>query len=189
MPLASSGSALGAGMAAAAPSTDVAGIAAWAAIAEAICAHIVSSAVVLPGLLVAGGTTVTGTGIIVVVPGALGVTLAAAAGSLDAVGLAKWNAIALAACATASTWLALPTAFVANPAGGPVTGTGTIVATGGLGAALVVAAGSLDAVGIASWTAIGSAIELTATSAALVLPIAFVSPPGGGAVTGVGSLA
>lgn len=189
MPLANSGGALGSAMAAAAPSTDVPGIAAWAAIAEAICAHIVSSAVVLPGLLVASGAAVTGTGIIAVSPGALGTTLAAAAGSLDAVGLAKWNAIALAACGTASTWLALPTTFVANPAGGPVTGTGTIQTNGGLGAALVLAAGSLDAKGMASWAAIGSAIELTATSAALVMPVAFVSPPGGGAVTGVGSIA
>lgn len=189
MSLAASGSALGASMAAAAPSTDVAGLAAWAAIAEAICAHIVSSAVVLPGALVASGSAVTGTGIITVSPGALGTTLAAAAGSTDLAGVAKWSAIALAACASASTWIALPTAFVANPAGGPVTGTGTVATAGGLGAALVVAAGPTDAVGIASWTAIGSAIELTATSAAIVLPSAFASPPGGGAVTGVGSLA
>lgn len=189
MPFASAAAPLGASLSVAAGSTDTVGIAKWGAIAAALCVHVVSSAVVLPGALVASGSSVVGVGLLTVAGAGLPAQLALAAGTIDAVGVARWAAIASAVVTCASSWTVLPTAMVAPPAGGPVTGAGTVKTLGQLGAALAVAAGSIDAVGVAKWVAIGAAIEATVEATAVALPTALVAPPGGGPITGVGSIA
>lgn len=93
---------------------------------------------------------------------ALGVALAAAAGSTDIPGLAAWGLIGTSICAQLPA-LTVFSAIGGTPlvsAGGVIAGTGALTMTNGsvMGPGLAAAAGSVDPAGITKWTAIGKAI-------------------------------
>jgi uncharacterized membrane protein YeiH len=141
--------------------------------------------------MVAAGAVVAGSGACTVLSPALGALWGVASGTTDPIGLAAWLAIGAAFTSFyASNGQAQPTVFVANPLGGPVTGVGTFScpSKAGVGPLMAVAAGSLDAVGIAKWTAIGTALLSHIESNAIFLPTVLVAPPGGGPLTGTGTI-
>lgn len=119
----------------------------------------------------------------------LGPALASAAGSTDAPGLAAWNAIAAAII----TWVtaAIVSAVGGTPlvAAGPViSGTGAIVPTGA--PALAAAAGSTDAIGVASWVTIASTLATwLATGGINPSTLVAYTGVGSGPVTGTAVLA
>lgn len=115
--------------------------------------------------------------------------MAAAAGSVDPQGIAQWTSVATALL----TWLppntlVLPGLMVA--AGVAVTGLADMQFPAGptLGPLLAVAAGDVDAIGIANWTAVGLAIVTHLTAFCKGLPDNFVAIPLGGLIAGTGKL-
>lgn len=174
-------------MAIAAGSVDAPGQARWLAIANAIVSHFTGGQF-QPGTLVAAGSAVSGRGSplsVSLVPS----LLVGPAGSVDAPGVAAWTAIgsALQSFINGNAQV-VPSAFVASPTGGPVTGAGTVgFASSALGPVLATAAGSVDAPGIAAWTAIAAAVLNHFTTNGVVAS-AYASPNGGGALTGEGTL-
>jgi len=195
MPLSGTGSALGSTLATSAGSVDAPGQAAWTAMGTTLASWIVANCSVLPGTMVAAGAACTGIGLLTFAGAAsLGSAIASAAGSVDAVGQAKWTDIATALVGHLGSFgQANPVAFVvSNPTtGGPVTGVGTVTfANTAVGSSLASAAGSIDAAGIAAWTAIGTALlaHVAANAQLLATPIGFIAPPGGGPLTGSGTI-
>lgn len=192
-----SGATLAPSVVSAAGSPDTIGKAAWAAIAAVIGTWLLTGVPTATSAdpLIAVGALVTGSGAIVYADAgsSLGVQLAAAAGSVDAVGLEKWAAIGLAL----GSWMNAnaqidPTnlvAVVGGPSPNAVTGAGGVkFASSGLGDALATAATAVDAPGIERWNDIGDAIIEHMTDLGIVAPGAMASPPAGGPVTGVGVL-
>ncbi len=189
MTLAGTGVVLGPLLSTASGSLDAAGISAWLSIANKIVSWIpanntVSSAgcVAASGLVSNGGTlsfsATTPT---------FGAQLAAQLGIVDAAGIAKWTAVGAAILSWINTnGQVNATALVANPITGAVTGVATIAMTNvAAGPSLAAAAGSTDAPGIAGWTLIGAAMMNHIKATAVIAPIAWTSPPGGGPVLGV----
>lgn len=195
MPITGTGPLLGVLLAAASGSVDPPGIVAEIGVASAICSWLPANATVNPGLMVAAGAAVSGVGQLSfsAVP-TFGVALAAGAGSVDPTGIARWTAVGTAITAhLAAFGLVNPSSFVvSNPiTGGAVVGAGTLTATDPtIGIALAAAAGSVDGPGILAWTAWGLALftYLTANTLILATPPGFIAPPGGGPLTGSGSL-
>ena len=89
---------------------------------------------------------------------ALGVSLAASAGSVDPTGVLRWAAIASAL----GTWFPASVSFVATSftgTAGAISGTTAFVfSASDLGAELAEAAQSTDAAGLAAWGRVGNAI-------------------------------
>ncbi len=194
MPLSSSSTVLGTSLAPAAGSIDAVGVAAWAAIASVLCPWIVANVQIQPtggAPLTAAGAVVTGTGSLLVVGAspALGSSLATAAGSVDAVGIAAWQSLAGAIATWLLTGTVVPAGLIAYVGAGaaPVTGAATLAfASAPLLAASV---SSVDAVGVAKWAAIATALSAHVTSNAVASPLPLMVNPGvGGPVTGLGSL-
>lgn len=194
MPISGTGAVLGVALAAASGSVDQAGIAKWIGVGTAICSWLPGNATVNPGLMVGAGGSVSGFGNLTFsnVPD-FGVQLANGAGSTDKKGIERWTAVGIAITDhLVSVGQVVPGSFAyPDPAGGPVTGTGTLAfADPTLGPALAVAAGSVDGPGILAWTAVGLILAAYLTSNTLVLPTpqGMASPPGGGPITGSGSI-
>jgi hypothetical protein len=129
---ADAGASLGPLLAAAAGSVDPPGVAAWLAIGLAMGVWMNTNARIDPSLMVAvvGGPNpnpVGGAGKVTFVSQNLGLALAAAAGSADEAGAAKWLAIGSAILShMMSSAVVSPGAMVSPPAGGPVTGLGIL---------------------------------------------------------------
>lgn len=130
----------------------------------------------------------------------LGVALASAAGSVDAAGIAAWSSIGSCIC---STLPGCVTSFDPTANDPMLVAAGVIVPdTGGFvtssaqaalfGAALAVAAGSIDSTGIEKWLAIGNAIvDWMGTHGRYgggMLAYAGPAPPTNGSVTGTGTV-
>lgn len=134
--------------------------------------------------------------------GTLGIELAAAAGSVDAVGVAAWTAIGATICGslpgcitnfdpTKNTVMLVAAGVVLPESGGFTTNAATAAA---FGLSLAGSAGSVDAAGITKWVAIGNAIvdwmgTYGCYGATGLLGYAGPAPPANGAVTGTGKVA
>ena len=168
----------------------------WSAILQAVGSFLVSNTLVLPGTMSAAGSAVTGKGAFTVSGSAssLGQQLAAAAGSpaSDLKAIALWTSIATDIINDVqSNGQANTTSFVANPSGGPVSGTGTLsFSSPALGAAIPPSIQCVDPAGAGAWLTVGGILEVQIAALAVVLatPIGFASPNGGGALTGSGTL-
>lgn len=179
-------------------STDAIGIAAWTAITGVIATWLLTG-VPTPTAgdpLFAVGVVVSGSGAINYADGGstLGVLLAAAAGSIDPVGVAAWTRIGLALGAWMNANAQIDpsnlVAVVGGPNPNPLTGAGTVkFRSTALGDDLAAAASAADEAGQEKWRAIGDAIIEHMKSFGVVNVGAMVSPPAGGAVTGAGVLA
>jgi hypothetical protein len=203
MALAAAAATLGIGCAAAAGSIDPVGIVAWTAIGAVFCAQLPLFCGVFDPtggstpMLSAAGVINPGSGGFVVLPAApMGLLLAAAAGSVDAVGIQKWSNIAT----TVVNWLGSYGSY--GPAGligyavvppapqpGPVTGVGLVQFTNELiGPDLATAAGILptDTVGVAKWTAIGAVIITAIKAFGQIAPVSMVNTAPVGPVAGAG---
>jgi hypothetical protein len=192
MPLTGSGAILGAAIAAAGGIVDPAGLTKSGGLAGAICSWIASNAIVtnIPsfGTLTASGTSVTGAGRIDFSAdgNAFGDALAASIPATDPQGIVKWRAIANALHSHIKTHgRANPTAYVANPVGGAVTGTGTLSFVSSVfSPTLASTLGLVDAANQATWLALGVVLLTHLATNALVNATGFSSPPGGGPLTG-----
>lgn len=190
----SSLTAFGTVIAAAMGTPDPAAGAAWSGVCGVLGTWLPINSIALPGLMVAAGSAVSGLGIIQITGSTaeLGLQLALAAGSppTDAAAIAKWTQIAEHIKTDFETNFKVNgSTFIANPAGGPVTGTALLTPTvvGLLGVLLSTMA--TDAPGIAAFTLFGTLLEAQIIVLGQCLPIpSFVSPNGGGPVTGVGSI-
>lgn len=134
--------------------------------------------------------------------GTLGLELAAAAGSVDLVGIVAWTAIGATICGTLpgcitnfdptkNTVMLVAAGVVLPNSGGFTT---NAVSAAAFGLSLAASAGSVDAAGIAKWVAIGTAIvDWVGTYGCYgetgLLGYAGPAPPPTGAVTGSGSVA
>lgn len=192
MPLSGTESILGLALAAAAGSVDPKGITQWTSVATALLTWLPPNTIVLPGLMVAAGVAVTGLADMQFPAGpTLGPLLAIAAGSVDAIGIANWTAVGLAVVTHLTAFCkGNPDNFVANPVGGPVTGTGKLITAPPIMPTVPPAAGSTDPAGIANWLAVSLAVSshLMANGQMLATPVGFASPPGGGPLTGTGTI-
>jgi hypothetical protein len=172
------------------------GTANWTAVLTQLANFLVTNTVILPGLMVAASSAVTGLGFITITGSAntLGLNMAIAAGSppTDTVAITLWTAVANAIITDmTNNAKAFPITFVAIPTGGPIAGTGLIIfPVPLLGAALAQAVNCTDAVGIADWQLVGTIIEeqIAALTIVLATPIGMTSPPGGGPVLGAGTI-
>lgn len=132
----------------------------------------------------------------------LGVTLASVAGSVDPVGIVAWTTIGTTICAslpgcvtnfdpTKNTVMLVAAGVVLPNSGGFTTND---VAGTAFGIALAASAGSVDATGIAKWTAIGRAIvdwvgSYGTYGTSGLVGYAGPAPPASNLVTGTGSVA
>jgi hypothetical protein len=200
MALAGSQVQLGVALAAASGSVDPVAVAGWMAVANAFITWAVAAGNIKvigsPVLgadatdLMAAGPAVSGTGQFTAPDFAsLGALLALSSGSVAPQAIAAWLAVAKAF----SGWVfdhaqVDPSALVANPLGGPVTGVGLLTwSATDIGSAIGPAIGATGKAAEA-WSAVGEALLGHYAAMAQVLPGAFVSPPGGGPVTGLGVL-
>ncbi len=186
MPLSGTAPLLGASMALAAGSKDPLGLVAWTGVATALLGWLPANVVVLPGTMVAAGAAVTGLAAMTIGPPLpLGPLLAAGAGSVDPPGIANWTAVgtAIVAHLTASMQ-GVPSSFVANPLGGPVTGAGTLQVLPPIMPTVPPAAGSIDAPGIVNWLVVSNAISTHLAANGVLNSLGFTSPNGGGALVG-----
>ena len=124
------GTPMGLLLAAASGSVDAAGITKWTNIARALVDWMGANAVYGPAGLVGytglGSGPVTGSGQLQFIDENIGPTLAEAAGSTDATGIAKWIAIGAAFIAAVKTSGQIAPTSLQNPGpSGPVTGAGT----------------------------------------------------------------
>lgn len=124
------GAPLGLLLAAASLSVDAAGIAKWINVADALVSWMGTNAVYGPAGLIGftgvGSGAVTGTGQVQFLNENIGPSLAAAAGSTDEVGIAKWTAIGAVIITTVKTFGQIVPASLVNPGpAGAVTGAGT----------------------------------------------------------------
>jgi hypothetical protein len=122
-----------------------------------------------------------------------GAVLAAAAGSLDPVGILKWGGIS----GTMATWIPLHTLVDPTPPGGTLTASAgvitgyarlTFISKSTFGEQLAAAAGSVDEVGKQKWANIGAVILKHFEDYAHANPTALIAPSGGGAVSGTGTV-
>lgn len=168
--------------------------AAWSSVCTVLSTWLPANCVVLPGLMVAAGSAVSGLGVITISGSAsdLGMQLALAAGSppSDAAAIAKWTAIAGFIITDFTTNIKVNgSTLIAVPTGGPITGTALLVLTapllGGLCASL-----ATDAPGIAAFTLFGTMLEaqIIVLAQMLPLPIGMTSPSGGGPLVGTGTI-
>lgn len=121
----------------------------------------------------------------------MGPALAAAVGTTDAAGIAKWSLIGKAI----TDWVAEKgqyasglVGFVGGASPGAVTGAGLLFFTESPGAILAAAAGSTDASGILEWTAIGAALEAHLAFVMRIAPTALVNSGTGGPITGTATV-
>jgi len=155
-----------------------------------LCNWLIANTVVISTGLVAAGAVVNGPGGALTITGdvnALGLAMATGAG--DPSGTPQWTAIATAVVEGLRAQAAInPTALVANPAGGAVTGVPALaIANKSIGPSIRAAIPATDAPSIAPWSTIG-AIILTHIESVTIITAAFTSPSGGGPVVGVGAL-
>lgn len=169
--------------------TDGVGITSYVGMYTAMTGWMVANALILPGSFVAVGIAVTGVGKLTFTSGNLGDVMRQGAGSIDQAGQPYWQAMGSAIVThMLGNAIILPTAFVANPTGGPVTGLGTINYSGvPLGPLLSSALGVGDGGNISTWNTIGVDIVNHIKNNAVVLP-AYTSPLGGGPLVGVGRI-
>ncbi len=173
---------------------DPAAGAAWSGVCGVLAVWLPANCVVLPGLMVAAGSAVSGLGIITISGSAadLGLQLALAAGSppTDAAAIAKWTLIATHIITDFTTNIKVNgSTFVAVPTGGPITGTALLTLTAPL-LAVLFATLATDAPGIAAFTLFGSMLEaqIIVLGQAIPLPIGMTSPAGGGPLVGTGTI-
>lgn len=204
MPLSGSGSALAVAVLSTLGNPDPAAVAAFSAFGDAVCSWLVTYAQCTPGAAVGGltaaGAAVTGLGGLSVPAGpddaaAFGAQLAAAVGDPSALGEGVWTRWAAAFLAHVNSFGAVtPALFVApTPSGGPLTGTGLVTFTS-KAISTAAAIGLVDPAAALMEDAFSAAVLVHIEAAALVSPIshtppvAFTAPPGGGPITGFGSL-
>lgn len=173
--------------------TDPIGTAGWLAIAGGMCTSFLSVVVNATGgtPLVAVGPVITGTGSLVpAVPGAaLGVLLAASAGSVDPAGISQWIKVANALVAWVATGGINPSTLVGfvGLTPGPVSGVAQLNIPGKADLATAAGIQPNDAQGKAHWDAVATAIATHLNTLALVTP-AMTNPGTGGPVVGTGTV-
>lgn len=204
MPLSGSGSALAFAVLTAIGNHDPAAVAVFAAAGDVVASWLAERAQCTPGApvggLTAAGAAVTGLGAISVPAGpedasALGTRLAAAVGDASPLGVTVWTKWAAAFLAHVNSFATVvPALLVApTPSGGPLTGTGLIsFANKAIDTAAAIAL--IEPAAAAMENAFSAAILTHIEAAALVNPVshtppvAYTAPPGGGPITGFGSI-
>jgi hypothetical protein len=193
MTLASTSPALGVSLASSAGSVDPFGIVRWAAIATTLGTWFPASVAFTSVGLTGAAGNITGGTAFAFTASDLGDQLATAAQSVDAAGQAAWGRIGDALVSHVQSYGLAGSSGLAYVVGGmatpvPVTGSGVVTISNlVIGPALAEAAGSVDALGIAAWTAIGSQILSWLTTNGLLVPTMTILDTGG-PVTGTGSL-
>ena len=197
MALAGSQVKLGGALAVASGSVAPVAVAGWMAIANAFVTWTVAAGNIKvigspvtgdASDLVAAGPAVSGTGQFIAPDFAtLGALLAVSSGSVAPQAIAAWLAVAKAFCGWVFDHAQIdPSALVANPLGGPVTGVGLIKwSSTAIGSVIGPAIGATGKAADA-WSSVGEALLGHYATMAQILPGAMVSPPGGGPVTGLG---
>lgn len=190
MPL--SGAVLGAAVAAAVGMTDVLGPIKSGSLFGAFCSWLVANAVVtnVPPTMVAAGSAVTGTGQLTL--GASDISLrdaiCSALGVTDIPGLAVWLLFSTAWVNHITLQgLANPTAFVANPVGGPVTGVGTFSFASPMVPPLATQMG-MAGLNIAQWALVEAQITAHLVGFMQINSLGFTSPTGGGPLVGASTI-
>lgn len=168
---------------------DGVGITSYVGMYTAMTGWITANALILPGSFTAVGVAVTGVGKLTLPPTGLGEAMRVGAGSVDGPGQPYWRALGDSIIAhMLSNAVMLPTLFVANPTGGPVTGLGTISYSGApLGPLMAAALGVGDGNNLSTWNTIGIDIVNHIKQNANILPL-FTSPFGGGPLVGTGRI-
>lgn len=201
MPLTGSGGLIGAATMLAIGNVDPVAVPEFAGLADALGAWCLTNCTCLPGTMVAAGTAVSGAGLLTFPSdgaGTLGPALATAMKDPSAGGVLYWTRFASALLGHMTAFGQVnPSTFAAAPAGGPLTGTGTVAFTSLVFAPPVSSQlGVSDAVAAAMLEVFGAQLLTGIKQYAQALPIAlttpfvpFTAPPGGGPITGAGSLA
>lgn len=173
---------------------DPAAAAAWSGVCGVLGVWLPGNSIVLPGLMVAAGSAVSGLGIIQITGSVadLGLQLALGAGSppTDAAAIAKWTLIAGHIKTDFETNIKVNgSTFVAVPTGGPITGTALLTLTAPL-LPVLFATMATDPPGIAAFALFGTLLEaqIIVLAQALPLPIGMTSPSGGGPLVGTGTI-
>lgn len=200
MPLGGTGSILGGLLASAVGAPPVAG-SFFAAIGDVIAAWGLTNIVVRPGAMVAAGATVTGAGTIEVIgdEGELGLKLAQAIGATDDANVEKWTVVAKGLMAHLESFGSVnPASFaVSNPVtGGPLGGSGLLsFSSPSFVPPLAAQLDVTEPVSAAALAAFNAALlnhiqtNATVVSIALVTPfVPLTAPPGGGPISGSGSI-
>jgi hypothetical protein len=143
--------------------------------------------------MTAAGAAVTGAGALSFTGSgdSLGDAMAASIPASDVAGIAKWRVIGNALRTHLLTYGSVnPTGFVAAPAGGPVTGAGTIALSSMVMSPLLsTAMGLFDLANVAAMDAgLSTTILTNITTTGTALSLGYASPPGGGALTGASTI-
>lgn len=199
MPLTGSGAIMGALILTAIGNPDPAAIPEFATLGDTIGAWSITNMNCKPGLMVASGSAVSGFGSLEAVGEAadLGTALATAMKDPSEDGIRTWTKFATALLDHLETFGQVnPAAFVAAPAGGPLTGTGLIQFTSlvfspflssQLGVEEPVAAAMLEVFGAQILSHIATnAVVVPLTTHVPFTP--FTAPAGGGPITGAGAI-
>jgi hypothetical protein len=203
MPLGGSGTAMGTLVLAAMGNFDPAAPPVFGAMGDALGGWLLKNMKAMPGSMMAAGASVAGAGAFVCPDGAvsgsqtLGPALATAVGDPSENGITTWTKLAKALIQHFQTFGQIsPASFVvSNPTtGGPLTGFGNVMFTN-MVLPVAPAIGVSDAAASAMLTIFGAQILAHIQTVAQVSPvpiglppIPFTAPPGGGPITGSGSI-
>lgn len=199
MPLTGTGAIMGALILTAIGNPDPAAVPAFATLGDTIGAWSITNMNCTPGLMTASGSAVSGFGALEAVGEAsdLGTALAIAMQDPSEDGIATWTKFAIALLSHLETFGQInPALFVAAPAGGPLTGTGTIQFTSLVFAPLLSSQLEVTETAAAAMLEIfGAQILSHIATHAVVVPltthapfIPFTAPSGGGPITGAGAI-
>lgn len=200
MPLAGSGAAAGLVILSAIGNPDPAAIPVFGGMMNALATWSVANMACLAGTMVSAGAAVTGFGKLACLGNrdALGPLLAAAVKDPSAGGIATWTKFGRALIQHFETFGQVnPATFVApTPSGGTLTGVGKIQFANMVVTPFIPAAiGVTESVAAAMLTLFGTTILAQIALNAVVVPIAISAPflpytaaPGGGPITGAGSM-
>lgn len=162
------------------------------AIATWMVSNTIAGNVPIAGTMTAAGSAVSGNGTLDFTADGddFGQHLADSIPAVDPQGILKWKAIGRALVDHMKAHGQInPSGYVANPAGGAVTGTGTIgFSTVIFSPTLSSVLGISDTVGVLVWAALGAAILAYIGANASVNATGFTSPTGGGPLVGVSTI-
>lgn len=192
--MALNGTTLGSAIATAGGVLDVTGQTKCGSLGSAFVNWLKSNTIVnniAPANLTASGSSVTGTGRLSFGADATSFrnAITTALGVTDTAGLAIWLLFATAWRSHLGTnGRPAPTAFVANPSGGAVTGTGKITIASVMSPTLASQMSMPGAANITAWGLIEAAIALHLTTNGVVNTLGFTSPNGGGLLVGASTI-
>lgn len=190
--------AIGAGLGAAMAAATGADPTKCGLVGAAISTWLTSNCLVLPGTMVAAGAAVSGAGTLSITGSgdSLGDAMSSSLpiNPSDAVGIAKWRVIGNALRSHLLSFATVnPVGYVANPAGGPVTGAGTIAISSLVMVPLLsMQLGLFDAANLLAFdppAGLSFTILANIASTGTALSLGFTSPTGGGPLVGASTVA